>query len=132
MRYTCCVPSRLERKAITLPSGDHCGRESRPLRVSCLGSPPEVETSQMLLTERLAPLSGVDTLYATHLPSGEICASLRRSNRTKSSNVMGRFAGLGSPLTFGAVAATTRTQEINTEYFARFIFPPRGIMVSED
>src|SRR6266576_4147487 len=61
-KYTWASPLREERKAMVFPSGDHTGEESCPLRVSCVGAPPEVETIQMLLTLRLDSMSGVATV----------------------------------------------------------------------
>src|SRR5438445_2401543 len=91
-KYTCESPPREERNAIVLPSGDHTGEESCPLCVSCIPAPPAVDTNQMLLAPRFASMSGVDTAYATHLPSADTCGSATRCNLIMSSKVMGCFA----------------------------------------
>ena len=56
-----------------------------------LTMPPAVGTSQTLRAVRLAALSGVATVYATHLPSGEICGSPTRCMEIKSSKFIARF-----------------------------------------
>src|SRR5882724_691618 len=78
IRYTCESPLREDKNASVLPSGDQSGEESCPLRVSCRGAPPDVATTQMLLALRFASMSGVDSVYAIHLPSGEISGSPTR------------------------------------------------------
>src|SRR5579864_8784544 len=77
---------------MVFPSGDHTGDESCPLCVSCKDAPPVVGTTQILLAPRFASISGVDTVYATHLPSGETCASPTRCIWIMSSNVIACFA----------------------------------------
>src|SRR3989442_6388704 len=91
-RFTCEFPSRADRNASCLPSFDHTGEESCPLRVSCISTPLPVGTIQISLAFRLASRSGVATVYATHFPSGDTCVSLTRCIRIKSSNVMGCLA----------------------------------------
>src|SRR2546427_722434 len=91
-RYTCESPFREERNASVSPSGDHTGEESCPLCVNCIAAPPAVETTQMLLTPRFVSMSGVETVYATHLPSRDTCGSAMRCNLIMSSKVMGCFA----------------------------------------
>src|SRR4029077_16523382 len=70
-KYTCDSPARAERSASVFQSGDHTGDESCPLCVNCIAEPPLVDTIQMLLALRLASMSGVATVYATHFPSGD-------------------------------------------------------------
>jgi len=64
--------------ASVFPSGDHTGEESCPLCVNCIAAPPAVEVTQILLTPRFASMSGVETVYATHLPSRDTCGSAMR------------------------------------------------------
>src|SRR5229473_2174826 len=61
-KYSCELPLREERNASVLPSGDHTGEESCPLRVSCISAPPAVGTIQILLAPRFASMSGVVTV----------------------------------------------------------------------
>src|SRR5712691_6556957 len=91
-KYTCDSPPREERNATVFPSGDHTGEESCPLCVNCIAEPPVVGTIQMLLALRLASISAVATVYATHFPSGDTCGSAMRCNLIMSSKVMGCFA----------------------------------------
>src|SRR5260370_12859941 len=77
-RYTWEVPSREERNANVLPSGDHSGEESWPLCVSCMAALPAVDTIQRLLALRFASMSGVATTYPTHLPSPHTFSPLPR------------------------------------------------------
>src|SRR5208282_5184460 len=91
-KYTCESPLRDDKNAIHFPSGDHTGDESCPLCVSCSAAPPFVGTIQRLLTPRFASMSGVETEYATHFPSGDTCASPTRCIWIMSSNVMACFA----------------------------------------
>src|SRR5208337_4986955 len=83
-RYTCESPLRADKNAIVLPFGDHTGDESCPLCVNCSAAPPPVGTIQILLSPRFVSISGVDTEYTTHFPSGDICASPTRCMRIKS------------------------------------------------
>ena len=118
-RYTCEFPSRADRNASCLPSGDHTGEESCPLRVSCIGAPLPVGTIQISLAFRFASRSGVATVYATHFPSGDTCVSLTRCIRIKSSNVMGCLAA-----SWARNPADMKSE--NTQLFAthrRFLLP---------
>src|SRR5215467_12850449 len=64
----------------------------------------------MLLALRLASMSGVATVYATHLPSGEICGSATRCILIMSSKVMGCFASWAAiPNPYVSVSAPTTT-----------------------
>src|SRR5260370_18549007 len=85
-KYTCESPLREERNASVFPSSDHTGEESCPLCVNCSAAPPAVGAIQMLLALRLASMSGVATVYATHFPSGDTCGSAMRCNLIMSSN----------------------------------------------
>src|ERR1700756_4822313 len=90
--YTCAFPSRDDKNATVFPSGDHAGEVSCPLCVSCIASPPLVETTQILLALRFALMSGVVTAYATHFPSGEISGLPTRCICIMSSNVIACLA----------------------------------------
>src|SRR5436309_15234777 len=75
--HTCAPPSRVEMKASVFPSGDHRGWRSEPgPPVSCRDLPVATSTTQTRETLRLSWSDGVETVYATHLPSGESCGSL--------------------------------------------------------
>jgi len=91
-KYTCESPLRIERNASVFPSGDHTGEVSCPLCVNCIAAPPVVGTTQMLLALRFASMSGVATVYATHLLSGDTCGSAIRCSLIMSSKLMGCFA----------------------------------------
>src|SRR5204862_4151258 len=72
--HTCAPLSRVETNASVLPSGDQRGWRSEPgPPVSCRPRPVATSTTQMRDTLRLSASDGVETLYATHLPSGESC-----------------------------------------------------------
>src|SRR5213593_4293567 len=74
---TCAPPSRVEMKASVLPSGDQRGCRSEPgPPVSARALPVATSTTHTRETLRLSSSEGVDTVYATHLPSGESCGSL--------------------------------------------------------
>src|SRR5277367_1104506 len=108
------------------PSGDHTGDESRPLCVSCCGAPPAVGTIQMLLTPRFASISGVDTEYATHLPSGDTCASPTRCIWIMSSKAMACFAVSCAHAPDSPANSTTMKKPHHK--VARFIpFPPNEV-----
>src|SRR5216117_2014624 len=75
--HTCAPASRVEMNASVLPSGDHRGWRSEPgPPVSCRDLPVATSTTQTRETLRLSWSDGVETVYATHLPSGESCGSL--------------------------------------------------------
>src|SRR6266480_2191130 len=74
---TCAPPSRVEMNASVFPSGDQRGWRSDPgPLVSCRDRPVATSTTQTRATLRLSWSDGVDTVYATHLPSGESRGSL--------------------------------------------------------
>src|SRR6267378_6676738 len=74
---TCAPLSRVETNASVFPSGDQRGWRSEPgPPVSCRDLPVATSTTQTRATLRLSWSDGVDTVYATHLPSGESCGSL--------------------------------------------------------
>src|SRR5216117_81920 len=74
---TCAPPSRVETNASVLPSGDQRGWRSEPgPPVSCRAFPAATSTTQTRDTLRLSWSDGVETVYATHCPSGESCGSL--------------------------------------------------------
>src|ERR1700676_2160841 len=125
-RYTCESPLRDDKKAIIFPSGDHTGDESCPLCVSCSDAPPVVDTIQMLLAPRFASRSGLDTVYATHLPSSETCASPTRCIWIKSSKAMACFAASWAITPDCPANSTTMNKLLHR--MARFIaFPPSGV-----
>ena len=75
--HTCAPLSRVEMNASVLPSGDQRGWRSEPgPPVSCRDLPVATSTTQTRETLRLSWSDGVETVYATHLPSGESCGSL--------------------------------------------------------
>src|SRR5580693_3537468 len=122
-KYTCESPLRDDKNAIIFPSGDHTGDESCPLCVSCNAVPPVVGTIQILLAPRFASISGVDTVYATHLPSGDTCASPSLCIWIMSSNVMACFPG-SCAITRDCPANGTTRNKLHRR-MARFIaFPP--------
>ncbi len=74
---TCAPPSRVEMNASVLPSGAQRGWRSDPgPPVSCLERPVATSAIQMREMLRLSWSDGVETVYATHLPSGESRGSL--------------------------------------------------------
>jgi hypothetical protein len=74
---TCAPPSRVEMNASDFPSGDQRGWRSEPgPPVSWRARPVETSAIQTRETLRLSCREGVETVYATHLPSGESCGSL--------------------------------------------------------
>src|SRR5437764_588507 len=75
--HTCAPPSRVEMKASVLPSGDQRGWRSDP-GPFVLGRDLPVATSTIQTREtlRLSWSDGIETVYATHFPSGESCGSL--------------------------------------------------------
>src|SRR6267378_2739520 len=78
--HTCALLSRVETNASVFPSGDQRGCRSEPgPPVSCRDFPVATSTTQTRETLRLSSSDGVDTVYATHLPSGESCGSEERS-----------------------------------------------------
>src|SRR5436309_13978608 len=75
--HTWAPASRVEMNASVFPSGDQRGWRSEPgPPVSCRDLPVATSTTQTRGTLRLSWSDGVDTVYATHLPSGESCGSL--------------------------------------------------------
>src|SRR5262245_18021160 len=97
-----------------------------------MASPLLVATSHRLLALRFASRSGVVTAYATHFPSGEICASLTRCILIMSSKVIACFVSCA-----GAPAAQPRTHTSAQGQIAQiFIFflqqalaPPREVCI---
>src|SRR5690349_21027873 len=89
---TCAPLSRVETKASVFPSGDQRGWRSEP-------GPPVRERDLPVATSathtrdtlRLSWSDGIETVYATHLPSGESCGSPTDFSAMKSSKVMARF-----------------------------------------
>src|SRR5882762_428203 len=83
---------RSDVKARCSPSGDHSGVESCdvPAVICARASVPSDDTSQIApwYPSRLA--FAVLTEYAIRVPSGEICASVRKRNSYKSSDERGR------------------------------------------
>src|SRR5436190_5580316 len=75
--HTCAPPSRVEMNASVLPSGDQRGWRSDP-GPFVLGRDLPVATSTIQTREtlRLSWSDGIETVYATHFPSGESCGSL--------------------------------------------------------
>src|SRR6266513_5737991 len=74
---TCAPLSRVETKASVLPSGDQRGWRSDPgPPVSGRALPVATSTIQTRETLRLSWSEGIETVYATHFPSGESCGSL--------------------------------------------------------
>src|SRR3989442_15690235 len=70
--HTCAPPSRVEMKASVLPSGDQRGWRSEPgPPVSRPDLPVATSATHTRATFRLSWSDGVETGYATHLPSGE-------------------------------------------------------------
>src|SRR5579859_805420 len=89
---TCAPESRVETNASVLPSGDQRGWRSDPGPfVNWRDFPVATSASHTRETLRLSWSDGIDTVYATHLPSGESCGSLTLCNAMKSSNRMARF-----------------------------------------
>lgn len=77
IRQSCGVPSRVEMKARTLPSGAQRGARSLPVPdVACQLSPVATSASQTLLADLLSSREGVDSVNAMRLPSGESWGSL--------------------------------------------------------
>src|SRR5262245_16718588 len=75
--HTCAPLSRVEMNASVLPSGDQRGWRSDPgPPVSCRDLPVATSTTHTRATLRLSCSDGAETVYATHLPSGESCGSL--------------------------------------------------------
>src|SRR5256885_158959 len=75
--HTCAPLSRVEMNASVFPSGDQRGWRSDPgPPVSDRDFPVATSTTQTRETLRLSASEGVETVYATHLPSGESCGSL--------------------------------------------------------
>src|SRR2546421_9561042 len=75
--HTCAPPSRVEMNASVLPSGDQRAWRSDP-GPFVLGRdlPVASSTIQTRETLRLSWSDGIETVYATHFPSGESCGSL--------------------------------------------------------
>src|SRR5580700_3749940 len=121
-KYTCESPLRDDKNAIIFPSGAHTGDESCPLCVSCNDVPPVVGTIQRLLVPRFASISGVDTVYATHLPSGDTCASPTRCIWIMSSNVMACSASCA--ITRDCPADSTTTNKLHHGTVRFIAFPP--------
>src|SRR5580704_6449238 len=122
-KYACESPLRDDKNAIIFPSGDHTGEESCPLCVSCNDVPPVVGTIHILLAARFPFISGVDTVYATHLASGDTCASATRCIWIMSSNVMACFAA-SCAIVYDCPANSTTINKL-LHKMARFIvFPP--------
>src|SRR6266513_4341072 len=69
--HTCAPPSRVEMNASVLPSGDQRGCRSDPGPL-VIGRDLPVATSatQTRETLRLSWSDGIETVYATHFPSG--------------------------------------------------------------
>src|SRR5213078_2987462 len=87
--HTCAPPSRVDTNASVLPSGDQRGWRSDPgPPVSCRDVPVATSTTQTRATLRLSWSDGVDTVYATHLPSGESRGSLTVLRAMESEKVM--------------------------------------------
>ena len=75
--HTCAPLSRVEMNASVLPSGDQRGWRSEPgPSVTCRVLPVRASATQTRETLRLSSSEGIETVYATHLPSGESCGSL--------------------------------------------------------
>src|SRR5919198_6364243 len=73
----CAPPSRVAMNASVLPSGDQRGCRSDPgPLVTWRDRPVATSTTHTRATLRLSCSDGVDTVYATHLPSGESWGSL--------------------------------------------------------
>src|SRR5262245_23962525 len=97
--------SRLERKARYLPSGLQRGEDSDSLlvvrRVDSWPSQRVIQISEVL---RSSLRSGVRTLYATQVPSGDICGSETDFIRATSSRLKLCFAGWAARLPASARA----------------------------
>src|SRR6185295_1765297 len=75
--HTCAPLSRVEMNASIRPSGDQRGCRSDPgPPVSCRAFPVATSATHTRATLRLSWSDGVETVYATHLPSGDNCGSL--------------------------------------------------------
>src|SRR5713226_8604887 len=92
IKKICGFSSRAEMNARRLQSGDQRGWLSFFLLVvSRIGSPPAVETSQTSASLAFSFISTDVTTYATHLPSGDTCASETFLIARISSGVIARF-----------------------------------------
>ena len=86
-------PDREDSNAISEPSGDQTGfRSEAACVVSCRWTLPSTEETQISELFLLAFTSGVVSVYATHLPSGESAGAAIRFMVPMSSMVTGRFA----------------------------------------
>src|SRR2546423_6015613 len=74
---TCAPPSRVEMNARVFPSGDQRGCRSEPGPfVTWRDLPVAISTTHTRAMLRLSWSDGVETVYATHFPSGDSCGSL--------------------------------------------------------
>src|SRR5213594_5123194 len=123
-----CAPlSRVETNASVFPSGDQRGWRSEPAPpVSCRDLPVATSTTHTRETLRLSWSDGVDTVYATHLPSGESCGSLTAFSARKSSKLMARFCAatnVGMTESWNVSAINRQSRVIPT--FQHSIVPPQ-------
>src|SRR5215467_5459475 len=81
----------------------------------------------MLLALRLASMSGVATVYATNLPSGEICGSATRCILIMSSKVMGCFAVSCAAISNPNTRTTAQTRPYRRKM--RFMLSPLKLQV---
>src|ERR1051325_10398888 len=96
--HTCAPESRVEMNASALPSGDQrgCRADPGPL-VSWRDWPVVTLASQTRETLRLSWSEGIETVYATHLPSGDSWGSLTDFRVMKSSNLSARRCARSEP-----------------------------------
>ena len=93
MRQIWVLPSRVEMKAMTLPSGDHRPARSFPWPpVACQDSPVATSASQIRVEVRFSSSDGVDSVKDTCEPSGESWRSPMIGVVMKSSMEIGAFS----------------------------------------
>ena len=99
--------SRVDRNAISLPSGDHCGLVSCSLPRNWNWCDPSVVAIQIDETRRLSfHAFSSDFANSTRVPSGEICGPDTCTRSSMSSSVGARRVWAAGTVTKAAMAAT--------------------------